>query len=181
MNTVNEAQWREALRGFKRGDFSRLEPLFTPDYRAAGTPCRLLAWYEPGAFEHEPQALAEVLTTCAGFLGCTGIAEYFQQHGVAVTAGMGTGMSAFHWAAHRGHLATVRLLLKYGAPLETKNSCDGTARSGTRWAALHEKPRADHLPVLEVLLAAGAYVEPEWQQEIAEPHHRANQQGEPAL
>src|SRR5215471_5039746 len=167
MKMTNMTEWLDVLQGLKQGDFSRLEPYFTPDYTVASVSCRIIAWYEDGAFENEPKVLAEALT-CACFLGRTGIAEYFLQRGVDVTAGTGTGLSAFHWAANRGHLATVKLLLKHHAPLEVRNSYDGTVLSGTLWAAVHERLRSDHLPIIEALIAAGAHVEPEWQREIEE-------------
>jgi nicotinamidase-related amidase len=167
-----DGKWQEVLQGLTRGDFSQLEPHFTPDYTAEDVRCHILDYYEQGAFENEPQALAEALT-CACFLGRTGIAEYLLQRGVDVTAGIGTGLSAFHWAANRGHLATVQLLLKHNAPLEMRNRYDGTVLGGTLWAALHERLRADHLAIVETLLAAGAHMEPEWQQEIEELRQRA--------
>ncbi len=173
-----DEEWQAVLQGLKRGDFSQLEPQFTPDYTAEGVRCRILDYYEQGAFENEPEALAEALT-CACFLGRTGIAEYLLQRGVDVAAGTATGLSAFHWAANRGHLTTVKLLLKHDAPLEMKNSYDGTVLGGTLWAALHERQRADHLAIVETLLAAGAHVEPEWQWEIAELRCRASGKGEP--
>jgi len=171
MNTTNEVEWFSALQGLKQGDFSWLEPYFTPDFTADGARCRIIGWYEQGAFEHEPQALAEALT-CACFLGRTGIAEYLLQRGVDVTAGTATGLSAFHWAANRGNQATVKLLLQHNAPLEMKNSYGGTVLSGTLWAAFHEKQYPDHLPIIDALLAAGAQVEPDWQQWIDELRRR---------
>ena len=167
-----DGELQEVLQGLKHGDFSRLEPQFTPDYTEVDARCRVIDWYEQGAFENEPQALVEALT-CACFLGRTGIAEYLLQRGVDVTAGTGTGLSAFHWAANRGQLATVKLLLKYNAPPEMKNSYDGTVLSGTLWAALHERLRPDHWPIVEALIAAGAQVEPEWQPEIEELRRRS--------
>lgn len=171
MNTTNETEWPDALQGLKRGDFSRLEPHFTPDYTVEGARCHIIEWYEQGAFENEPQALAEALT-CACFLGRTGIAEYFLQRGVDVTAGTETGLSALHWAASRGNLATVKLLIEHNAPLEMKNSYGGTVLSGTLWAAFQEKQRPDHLPVIESLLGAGAQIDPDWQQWIDELQRR---------
>jgi ankyrin repeat protein len=41
------------------------------------------------------------------------VAEYLLTHGVDPTAGAGTGMDAFHWAANRGNLETVRLLIRH--------------------------------------------------------------------
>lgn len=171
MNMTNDEEWLGALQGLKQGDFSWLEPCFTPDFTAEGARCRIIEWYEQGAFEGEPQALAEALT-CACFLGRTGIAAYFLQRGVDVSAGTATGLSAFHWAANRGNLATVKLLIEHHAPLEMKNSYGGTVLSGTLWAVFHEKQRPDHFPIIEALLAAGAQVEPDWQRWIDELRER---------
>ncbi len=171
MNITNETEWFDALQGLKNGDFSRLESDFTPDHTIEGTRCRIIEWYEQGAFEQEPQALAEALT-CACFLGRTGIAEYFLQRGIDVTAGTATGLSAFHWAANRGHLEMVKLLLKYNVSLEIENSYGGTVLSGTLWAALHENQRPEHFAIIEALLVAGAHVESAWQSEIDELRRR---------
>lgn len=171
MNMTNDEEWPGVLQGLKQGDFSWLEPYFTPDYTAKRARCRIIEWYEQGAFDNEPQALIEALT-CACFLGRTGIAEYLLQCGVDVAAGTATGLSAFHWAANRGHLETVKLLIEHHAPLEMKNSYGGTVLSGTLWAAFQEKQRPDHFPIIEALLAAGAQVEPAWQVEIDELRRR---------
>lgn len=94
MNTMKDSQLLDALQGLKHGDFSRLEPLLTPDYTPAAKSCRIIEWYEQGAFANEPQALAEAFT-CACFLGRTGIAEFLLDSGVNPLAGTGTGLSGF--------------------------------------------------------------------------------------
>jgi Ankyrin repeats (3 copies) len=171
MNSSDDSQWRDVLQGLMRGDFSSLEPFFTPDFTPVRERCRIIKWYEQGAFENEPQALAEALT-CACFLGRTGIADFLLTLGVDPSAGTGTGLSGFHWAANRGNLETVKLLIKRKAPLEQQNSYGGTVLGGTLWAAFNE-PRADHLRIIEALLAAGARVEPDWQPDIEELRRRA--------
>jgi hypothetical protein len=171
MNPSGDSQWRDALQGLMRGDFSRLEPLFTPDFTPAGERCRIIKWYEQGAFENEPQALAEAFT-CACFLGRTGIADFLLTRGVDPSAGTGTGLSGFHWAANRGNLETVELLIKRKALIEQQNSYGGTVLGGTLWAAFNE-PRTDHLCIIEALLAAGAQVELDWQPDIEELRRRA--------
>jgi hypothetical protein len=171
MNLPDDSQWRDALQGLIQGDFSHLEPLFTPDFTPTGERCSIINWYEQGAFENEPQALAEALT-CACFLGRTGIADFLLTQGVDLLAGTGTGLSGFHWATNRGNLETVKLLIKRKAPLEQQNSYGGTVLGGTLWAAFNE-PRADHIAIIEALLAAGAQVEPDWQPDIEELRRRA--------
>jgi hypothetical protein len=146
--------WSDALRGLERGDFSDLEPFFEEDQSTEGNKCRIVDWYEKGYFENEPKALAEALT-CASFLGRTSITEFLLNEGIDPAAGIGTGLSAFHWAANRGNLDTVKLLIERKAPLEQRNMYDGTVLGCTVWSALNE-PRADHIAIIEVLLAAGA-------------------------
>ena len=104
MNTPNDTEWLGALQGLKQGDFTWLEPYFTPDFTADGARCRIIEWYEVGAFEHAPQALAEALT-CAGFLGRTGIAAYLLQRGVDVSTGTATGFLISLGGGGRGPVA----------------------------------------------------------------------------
>jgi len=151
MKSADDREWRDALRGLERGDFSRLEPLFDNDKS------RIIDWYEKGFFDCEPKALAEALS-CACFLGRTRIAEFLLNCGVDPAAGTGTGMSAFHWAANRGNLETVTLLIDRKAPLELRNMYDGTVLGCTVWSAINE-PRSDHVAIIEALIEAGAKIE----------------------
>lgn len=147
----SEITFQAAVAGLLAGDFSRLAPLFTDD---AGQRCAVIEWYKQGLFANEPQALAEALT-CACFNGCVSVAETLLNENVDAEAGNGTGMNALHWAADRGQLEVVRLLLQRQMPLETRNMYGGTVLSGTVWAFFHE-PRANHLKIIEALLEAGA-------------------------
>src|SRR5207245_2166775 len=70
-------------------------------------------------------------------------------------AGANTGLNAFHWAANRGQLDTVKLLLERKASLEIKSMYGGTVLGTAVWSAINE-PRADHLAIIEALIAAGA-------------------------
>lgn len=97
----DDAVFRDAIRGFQRGDFSRLEPLFEQGRDPAGSRPRIIEWYEEGCFDDEPNALAEALT-CACFLGRTEVANYLLTRGVDPSTGAGTGLNALHWAANRG-------------------------------------------------------------------------------
>ena len=145
---------REAAEGLRRGDFTRLAPLFGDAAHPDAAAGRLLAWVEAARFDGEPEVLAEALT-CACWLGRTGVAARLLDRGVDPSAGMGTGLSALHWAANRGQRAAVELLLARGAPLEQRSMYDGTALGTAVWAACHE-PRGDQLGVIRALLAAGA-------------------------
>ena len=157
MTPTNDPVWREALRGLERGDFSRLASLFDKHPSLDGDKCRIVDWQEKGYFDDEPKALAEALT-CACFLGRTSVADFLMIRGVDPAAGTGTGLSAFHWAANRGNLDTVKLLIERKAPLEQKNMHGGTVLDCAVWSAINE-PRVDHIAIIESLLAAGANIE----------------------
>jgi hypothetical protein len=150
----DDALFRDAVRGLERGDFSRLEPLFVEDPSLGRHFCRIVAWYEKGYFNNEPKALAEAFT-CACFNGRTLVADFLLKKGIDPAAGANTGLNAFHWAANRGHLDTVKLLIEQKAPLEIKNMYGGTVLGTAVWSAINE-PRADHLAIIKALIAAGA-------------------------
>jgi Ankyrin repeats (3 copies) len=154
MNQESDMPFLEAVRGLLAGDFSRLSPLF--ETLSDGSSCRIARWFDDGLFVAEPQALAEAFT-CACFNGCTQLAEYLLTKGVDPSGGIHTGLNAFHWAANRGQLKTVELLIRKGAPLETLNAHGGTVLGITVWSAIHE-PKPDHLQIIEALLKAGANV-----------------------
>lgn len=153
----NDAAFRDALEGLQRGDFSRLEPLFEAASDSPHTPPRIIVWHEEGRFREEPGASAEALT-CACFLGRTRVADYLLTHGVSPSGGAGTGLDAPHWAANRGQLDAVRLLIRWKVPLETRSMHGDTVLGTAVWSALNE-PRADHMQIIEELLTAGAQVE----------------------
>lgn len=144
----------DALLGLLSGGFSRLKPLFE---ETSGRQSQIVAWFEAGRFRDEPDALVEALT-CACFLGETKVAAYLLEHGVRPSGGSGTGLDALHWAANRGQLAAVQLLIEWKAPLETRSMYDGTVLGTAVWSAINE-PRRDHLKIIETLLQAGARVE----------------------
>jgi hypothetical protein len=155
MKPFDDPVWRDALQGLERGDFSRLEPLFDPVLE--GGKCRIVDWLEKGYFDDEPKALAEALT-CACFLGRTSISRLLLSEGVDPAAGTGTGMSALHWAANRGNLDTVRLLIERKAPLELLNMYGGTVLGCTVWSAIYEA-KIDHIAIIEALIDAGANID----------------------
>ena len=68
--------------------------------------------------------------------------------------------SALHSAAAYGRMEIARLLLQYGASLETLNSYDGTVLSGTLWYAYNAPvPGVDYAAVVRELVALGARVD----------------------
>jgi len=145
---------RNALTGLRHGDFSRLEPLFTVESGDAGSRPRILEWLDQGRFDAHPAELAEALT-CACFLGCVTVAGRLLLKDVDPASGKRTGMDALHWAANRGQLEAVRLLLKHKAPLETRSRFGGTVLGTAVWSALNE-PKPNHALILEEVLKAGA-------------------------
>jgi ankyrin repeat protein len=78
--------------------------------------------------------------------------------GVDPLAGFGTGMNGFHWAANRGQLETVKMLIERKVPMEVENMYDGTVLGCTVWSAVHQ-PREGQLEVIGALLTAGANVD----------------------
>ncbi len=145
---------QEAAAGFRRGDFSRLASLFGDPSRPEVAAGQIVTWLDAGVFAEMPDVLAEALT-CACWLGRVGVAAKLLDRGVDPSAGIGTGLSALHWAANRGQRAAVELLLAREAPMEQRNMYDATALGTAVWAAQNE-PRSDQLGVIRALLAAGA-------------------------
>jgi hypothetical protein len=156
MDADGDAAFIDAIERLQRGDFSRLEPLF--DERSGGLgKSKIVEWFEQGRFRDQSTALAEALT-CASFLGRMRVVEFLLQQGVHPSGGAGTGLDALHWAANRGQLDAVRLLIRAKAPLETRSMYGGTVLGTAIWSAIHE-PRSDHPQIIEELLNAGAHPE----------------------
>ena len=150
----NDPAFDRALESLRRGDFSLLDTLFSSN---GNLPPQIIEWLEQGRFRGHDRELAEALT-CACFNGRTEGAEYLLKQGIAPSGGAGTGLNAIHWAANRGQLRAVLLLVRHGVPLESRSMYGGTALGTAVWSAINE-PRADHLAIIEALLAAGARVQ----------------------
>jgi hypothetical protein len=144
-----DPRFREVVTHLEHGDFSALDPVF-----AEGL---IQEWVDAGLFEGEPDALNEALT-CACFNGRTEVAEFLLDKGIDPTKGNKTGLDALHWAANRGQLETVELLIERRVPLETTNMFGGTALRGAVWSSIYE-PRPAHRAIIEALVGAGADVE----------------------
>jgi ankyrin repeat protein len=153
----NDPIFRAAVRDLEEGNFSRLEPLFRNLAASSHPSCQIIEWYDLGYFKVEPKALDEALS-CACFNGCTSVAKFLMDRGVDRLAGFGTGMNGFHWAANRGHLETVKLLIERKVPMEVENMYGGTVLGCTVWSAVHQ-PCANQMEVIEALLEAGANVD----------------------
>jgi ankyrin repeat protein len=112
--------------------------------------------------------------------GRTEIVEFLLDHGMEVGEVLPRphGQTGLHWAAHGGHLDTVKALLKRRAPVDVKDQ--GFGGSPLDWA-LHgwndqkRDGRANeaYYDVVALLVAAGATVEPGWlRDEVARAHPR---------
>jgi|RhiMetdeSRZDD1v2_1073273.scaffolds.fasta_scaffold233074_3 ankyrin repeat protein len=115
----------------------------------------------------EAKAQMQMAFIEACMCGRTGVAEFLLDQGVDPSSQINRGQTGLHYAAHAGHLETVKMLLERKVPLEEKNMYDGTALGQTLWSAFNE-PKPDHIPIIEALIAAGAKVEPEWNKWIDE-------------
>ena len=153
LGELDASLFADALAGLTRGDFSRLAPLF---FTRGAAPARILEWQARGMFAGHPELLAEALSN-ACFVGATDVAGHLIDAGVDVTAGTMTGLDAMHWAANRGQIDTVRMLIRRGAPLESTNMHGTTVLGTAVWSAINE-PRPEHLAIIEALLDAGAAV-----------------------
>jgi hypothetical protein len=91
--------------------------------------------------------------------GRTSVAEYLLEKGVDPAAGANVGQTGLHYAAHGGHLSTVKMLLKRKAPLEVLNVYGGTVLGQATWSVMNGDPSVDYVPIIETLLDAGAKVE----------------------
>lgn len=153
MNIGQRWTFDAVVRGLLNGDCTALTPVFAT---TNGDPhsSAIVRWVSGGAFASEPQALAEALTT-ACWLGEVEVARYLLDLGVDPEAGTGTGMNALHWAANRGQLEVVELLLSRGVQLETVSIHGGTALGTAEWSARNE-PRPEHRRIIAALLRAGA-------------------------
>ena len=153
LGDLDMVYFNDAIEGLRRGDFDRLAPLF----RERGEePCPLLTWQQQGRFANHPAELAEALSNAA-FLGHTAVLSHLLDAGVDVTAGTGCGLDALHWAANRGKLDTVRLLIERGAPLETINMHGSTALGTAVWSAINEPWWGPvQIEIIKLLLESGA-------------------------
>ena len=151
---ADEMSFDEAAEGLRRGDFTRLAPLFGDPDLPDEPGGQIMTWLTTDAFADAPDLLNEALT-CACWLGQVGVARRLLDAGADPAAGTATGLSALHWAANRGQRGAVELLLAHGAPMEQRSMYDATALGTAVWSALNE-PRGDQLGAILALLVAGA-------------------------
>ncbi|HTV19533.1 MAG TPA: ankyrin repeat domain-containing protein [Polyangiaceae bacterium] len=106
----------------------------------------------------EPKAQLEQALIAAARCDHADVVEFLLGRGVDGSARGSEGLSALHWAALFGHLATLRVLIAHRAPLEAHNVYGGTVLGTVVWALAHRTtaPGVDHVPIVRALLEAGA-------------------------
>lgn len=144
--------WGKTASALEHGDFTALDEMLTEENIS------VIALLDANG---RPAKYMEEALTWACFVGRTDVARELLDRGVDPSAGFGTGMAAFHWAANRGNLDVVNLLIERGAPLEQKNMYDGTVLGCTLWAAIHEH-KPEHGPIVDALVEAGAEFDDDW-------------------
>lgn len=147
-------EFSDVIQGLMAGDFSRLAPLFNAPSQHSD--CQIVTSHKAGWFNDKPEALDEAFS-CACFNGSCEVIKYLIGEGVQPSGGDRTGLNGFHWAANRGQLEAVKILIGNHAPLEMRNAYGGTVLGCTVWAAIHQ-PQPLQAEVIEALLSAGADV-----------------------
>ena len=84
------------------------------------------------------------------------VVEFLLEKGADLAAVAGDGQTGLHLAAIGGHLDTVTMLLRHGAPLEAENAYGGTVLGQTLWSAAHDGDPDRYIAILEALVTAGA-------------------------
>jgi ankyrin repeat protein len=88
------------------------------------------------------------------------VVEFLLDKGVDLADGGPDGQTPLHCAAIYGQLETVKLLLKYDPPLESRNIYGGTVLGQTMWSAAHGGDPKVYAEIIEALITAGANVPP---------------------
>jgi hypothetical protein len=153
LGELEDGLFRDALAGLRKGDFTRLTPLF---FARGDAPPRIVDWHQRGMFDGHAQELDEALS-CGCFVGALDVVDHLLDAGLDATCGTMTGLDGVHWAANRGQLAVVKRLIDRHAPLETINMHGTTVLGTAVWSALNE-PKPEHPAIIEALLEAGAAV-----------------------
>jgi hypothetical protein len=145
-----------------------------PDVVAAAGIGRLdlMAQLADGGSERE---LANALTAAAGRYGNHDVVKYLLDRGVDIAAK--SRWPALHSATGSGNLRVIDLLIRRGAPLESRNMYGGTALGQAIWFAFHGDPAraTDYADVIDALIAAGSRTDayPRMREHIHEAYRRA--------
>jgi ankyrin repeat protein len=141
--------WNRTSHALEHGDFTLLDELLTAENASI---LDLLEANDPSSVEMN-EAFA-----WACFNGRTSDAEELIDLGADPAKSDRTGMPGFHSAASRGHVDTVRMLVRRNVPLEQLNIYGGTVLGQTLWSAVNE-PRSGQADAIEILIEAGAAIE----------------------
>ena len=82
--------------------------------------------------------------------GRTNIVDYLLQRGVNPRAGEEIGQTGMHFAAHGGHLDTIRLLVDRKVPLDVRNVYGASVLGQAEWSEANE-PKPDHPAIIALL------------------------------
>lgn len=156
--------WRRVAKALDAGDFSWLEKLLTVNSVS------IIELLEENG---EPVEYMNEAFAWACFTGRTRDAETLLDKGVDPAAGFKTGLAGFHWAANRGNLGTVKMLIEREAPLEQVNMYGGTVLGCALYSAVYEH-LSSHAEIIEALIDAGAVIERgtlDWWEKQSVPSH----------
>ena len=127
------------------------------------------------AEEASERDLEKALIAAAGTSDGHDIVRFLLDRGVDVAAA--TGWTALHAAAGGANPQTIDLLIRRGAPLETKNMYGGTVLGHAIWFAFHGDPARtnEYARVIDTLIVAGARTDAytEMERHIEEIRRRA--------
>lgn len=140
--------WLRAAKALDAGDFSWLEKLLTANN------VTIIELLEENG---KPVEQMNEAFAWACFTGRTRDAETLLEKGIDPAAGFKTGLAGFHWAANRGNLETVKMLIGHDAPLEQVNMYGGTVLGCALYSAVYEH-RASHAEIIVALIDAGAMI-----------------------
>lgn len=145
-----EELWIRTTKALEGGDFTLLDELLTAQSASIIDLLEANGW---------PQAEANEAFAWACFSGRTEDAEKLLDKGVDAAKSDKTGMPGFHSASCRGHVDTVKMLIRRNAPMEQLNMYGGTVLGQTLWSAVNE-PQDGQAASIVLLIEAGANVEP---------------------
>jgi ankyrin repeat protein len=101
----------------------------------------------------------------SGFLyacgyGQTEVVKFLLNNSIDPATHGGDGQTGLHCAVIGGYLDTVKLLLKFNPPPETKNIYGGTVLGQALWSAAHGGDPERYIEIFKALIAAGAKLPP---------------------
>lgn len=166
--------WRRTADALDKGDFTLLDDLLN-EYGAS-----IIDILEENG---QPKDLLGEAFAWACFTGRTHDAEILLDKGVDPADSIKTGLAGFHWAANRGHLDTVNLLIARHAPLEQINMYGGSVLNCSLYSIVHEH-KESHADIIEALITAGAAIDPgtlDWLENQNVPSPEAKRQVAEAL